>query len=187
MCLLRRFNQLEEKSKGVVDRSSTVIAKEPEGTFYIWLWSDCVRRLLQIFSFTSHTKIKQKKHTHTHTKHKETQTKNICRSWGFVFDSFWFDLIRLSHLTPPTNDWKTRLDARNPYRYSSYLEIKNKSPKETKRCTTWHSTTIMDFELTRGHVYRWRYGRHLFFDFPLINLLVLKTIFEIEEIPTLFQ
>ena len=45
----------------------------------------------------------------------------------------------------------------------------------------------MDFELTRGHVYRWRYGRHLFFDFPLINLLVLKTIFEIEEIPTLFQ
>jgi hypothetical protein len=37
MCLLRRFNQLEEKSKGVVDRSSTVIAKEPEGTFYIWL------------------------------------------------------------------------------------------------------------------------------------------------------
>lgn len=30
-------DDVKEKSKGVVDRSSTVIAKEPEGTFYIWL------------------------------------------------------------------------------------------------------------------------------------------------------
>jgi hypothetical protein len=136
----------------------------------IWL---CASSSSNLFLHFSHENYKQKKHTHTHTqthrKHRQKTFVGLGVLFLIRFDSTWYAF--LTSLLPPTTE-TTRLDARNPYKYSSYLEIKNKSPKETKRCTTWHSTTFMDFELTRGHVYRWRYGSHFVFDFPPINLLV---------------
>jgi len=110
MCLLRRSNQLEEKSKGVVDRSSTVIAKEPEGTclisFWLLIYASCF--FFKSFSFTTHT---EKKNTHTNKKAEKSHThkrrQKTFVGLGVLFFSFvfLFDLIRLSNLYPPTNDW----------------------------------------------------------------------------------
>lgn len=102
-----------------MDRSSTVIAKEPEGTCLIsaliCFLGFFFKSLFLHFSHAkrntrqNNTNVKKKKKKYNNT---QTQTKNICRSWGFVsfLILFPFDLIRPTP-TSPTNDWNnSRLD-----------------------------------------------------------------------------